>query len=106
MSDVLDGYDEVVQMQLQEFQRHILGATNADLCIIIVEHNDVAHCATGSTKFGEADGKARAVALIVQTGAGLIESNSGGKFELLLRDKRDGTVGNVGRNVLAITVPS
>ena len=106
MSDMPEGYDEVVQMQLQEFQRHILGATSADLCVVIVEHNDVAHCATGSTKFNDSDGRARAVALIVQTGAGLVEINSGGRFELLLRDKRDGTFANVGRNIQAVTVPA
>ena len=96
--DTMDKYDEVVQMQLFEFQRHILGATNADLCVVLVEANGVAQCATGSRNMGEEEGRGKSVALLSQTAAAMIEQASDGKFELLLRDNRTGEILPAGYN--------
>lgn len=102
--DEMEQYDPIVQMQLFEFQRHILGATNSELCVVIVETDSVAQCATGSSQMTEAEGKGKAVALIAQVAAAMIEEGSGGLMELMIRDKRTGEFLPAGKNMSAMVV--
>ena len=90
--DSLEEFDQVVQMQLSEFQRHILGATNADLCIVIIEVDGVAQVATGSTVMSENEGKGRSAALIAQVADAMVVDMSEGRIELMIRDKKTGEV--------------
>ena len=102
--DAMEQFDPIVQMQLAEFQKHILGATNSDIVVVIIESGGVAQCATGSTKYSENDGKGKASALIAQVGAAMIAEGSSGRFELLLRDKKTGETLPAGSNMDAIVV--
>lgn len=104
MSDPMEQFDPIVQMQLAEFQKHILGATCSDLVIIITEKGGVAQCATGSNKMSEADGKGNAAALIAQVAAAMIDDGSAGQMELILKDKRSGQMYPAGKNMDAIVV--
>jgi len=102
--DIMEHFDEVVQMQLAEFQRHILGATNSDLVVVIIETDGIAQCATGSKKYSEHDGKGKSAALVAQVGAAMIAEGSSGQFELILRDKKTGEMIPAGKNMDAIVV--
>ena len=102
--DLMEHFDEVVQMQLAEFQRAILGATNAEICIVITETGGVAQCATGSQQMSEAEGKGKSSALIAQIAAAMIDEGIAGQFELLLRDKKTGDTIPAGKNMSAMVV--
>jgi len=102
--DPLSQFDPVVQMQLTEFQRHILGATNSELCVIIIETKGVAQCASGSTQLSENEGRGKAAALTAQVAAALIADGSGNQFELMIRDKKTGEVLPAGENMSALVV--
>lgn len=102
--DPMDQFDPVVQMQLAEFQRHILGATNSDMVAIIIETDGVAQCATGSPKMGESEGRGKVGALITQVAAALIHDGSAGQFELVLRNKATGEELEAGQNMSAMVV--
>lgn len=100
----MEQFDPVVQMQLAEFQRHILGATASELVVIITEKGGVAQAATGSDSMSENDGKASAAALTVQVASALLENGTGGQYELLVRDKKSGTLYPAGKNMDAVVV--
>lgn len=102
--DQMEKFDPIVQMQLSEFQRHILGATNSQLCVVIVETNDVAQCATGSRQMTEVEGKGKSTALIAQVAAAMIAEGSEGQLELLIRDNKTGKLLPAGKNMNAIVV--
>lgn len=102
--DPMEQFDPVVQMQLAEFQRHIRGATNAELCIIIIETDGVAQCATGSHQMSELEGKGKSSALMAQVAAAMIADGSDGQFELLLRDKKTGETLPAASNMSAMVV--
>ena len=102
--DPMDQFDPVVQMQLAEFQRHILGATNSELCIVIIETDGVAQCATGSNKMSEAEGRGKSTALIAQVAAAMVAEGSDRHLEIILRDKRTGEIIPAGKNMTAMVV--
>jgi len=104
MSDDMELFDEVVQMQLAEFQRHILGATGAEMCVIVIETNGVVQCATGSKTMTEIEGRARSASLMAQIGASMIDNGSAGQFELVVRDKSTGDVFPAGENIQTVVV--
>ena len=99
--DEMEQFDPIVQMQLAEFQRHILSATNSELCVVIIETDGVAQCATGSYKMSEVEGRGKSAALIAQVAAAMIEEGSSGQFEMLIRDKKTGEVLPAGKNMSA-----
>ncbi len=102
--DPMDRYDEVIQMQLAEFQRHILGATNSDLVVIITEKNGVCQAATGSHNMSEAEGKGNSAALLSQVAAAMVSEGSDGRFELILKDKKTGEMAPAGSKVDCVVV--
>ena len=103
--DPMEHYDPIVQMQLAEFQRHILGATNSDMVIIITEKDGVSQCAVGSNDMTENEGKATTSALISQVAAAMIQDGTAGRMELLVKDKKTGDIyPAMGHNMKALVV--
>jgi hypothetical protein len=102
--DQMEHFDRIVQMQLGEFQRHILGATNSELCVVIIETKGVAQCATGSREMSEEEGKGKSTALIAQVAAAMIAEGSGDHLELVIRDNRTGDLMPAGKNMSAMVV--
>lgn len=100
----MEQFDHVVQMQLAEFQRHIAGATGADMVVIMIETDGVAQCATGSPNMGELEGRGKVTALIAQVAAAMIADGSAGQFELQIKNKKTGEVLDAGRNMDARVV--
>lgn len=91
-----EGYDQIIQMQLTEFQRHIMSATCADIGITIIETNGIAQCASGSNTMSEAEGRLRATILMMQVAAAMIDDASDGKHELCLHNKETKEMARVG----------
>ena len=102
--DLMEHFDQVVQMQLAEFQRHILGATNADVVAILIETDGVVQCATGSTKYDEEKGRGKSSVLLCQVAAAMIKEGSGGQFVLQIRNLKTGEILDAGANTDSMVV--
>ena len=78
-------YDEVLQMQLEEFNRKMAGATNAKTSVVIVDSGKALQSAIFAAGEDEMQSRNEAIQSIIAIAGAFLMKATDNEFQLLLR---------------------
>ncbi|MDX1429913.1 MAG: hypothetical protein R3282_06480, partial [Rhodothermales bacterium] len=91
LQEKYDGFDPVIQMQVDQFAKHLVGATGGTCGICIVDKNGIAQIAMHTRGDNRDKAQANATLLLMMAADGALKNASNGVAKLMVHFA-DGTV--------------